>query len=134
MPTHTFPFVIPYPGEPARPYVPVKITNPSTGRSIETYALVDTGADECALPASFATLLDHDLKKGERKEIRTGNGAAVAYGHTTTIEMLGFSTGEAAIDYMPNLVTPLLGVRSFLAHFVVVLDYPGKTVAFEMPG
>jgi predicted aspartyl protease len=132
MNTYTFPFISPFPGEIARPYVPVKISNPATLKSVDIYALVDTGADECALPASFAQLLEHNLENGNLKEIRTGNGITKAYGHTTVIEMLDFSTGKTIIDYMPHLSTPLLGVHSFLGQFVVTIDYPQKIVRFEL--
>jgi predicted aspartyl protease len=132
MKSYTFPFVAPFPGEGARPYVPVKITNPDTGKSIEMYALVDTGADECALPASFARILEHNLHEGTKKQIRTGNGVSTAYGHTAVIDMLDFSAENTVLDYMPNLSVALLGTRSFLSKFVITFDYPAKTVTFEL--
>jgi predicted aspartyl protease len=109
---------------PARPYIPVTISNPHGDNAISVFALVDTGADECALPASFAPLLGHHLEKGLIKKIGTGNGTTVAYAHKSRIVMSDFSTGDILIDYMPNLQTPLLGVKSFLGRFVVSIDYP----------
>ena len=38
-------------------YLPIKIINPENQKEINVFALIDTGADECALPASFASLL-----------------------------------------------------------------------------
>jgi len=35
---------------------------------IKVYGLIDTGADECAFPASFATLLGHNLQAGQVKK------------------------------------------------------------------
>ena len=110
----------------ARPYISVTLSNPVARQSIMVYALVDTGADECALPASFASLLGHHREKGVQKKIETGNGMTVAYAHTSRISMRDFSTDDILIDYMPNLMTPLLGVHSFLSHFILTIDYPSQ--------
>ncbi len=34
-----------------RPYLVLKIVNPHTNKSIKTFGLIDTGADECAVPS-----------------------------------------------------------------------------------
>lgn len=119
-----FPFVTIQPGDIPRPYIPVTIANPDSGKGMNVYALIDTGADECALPASFAQVLGHNLEAGTMKQISTGNGVTAAYGHTTVVDVKGFSTGPIAVDYMPNLAVPLLGTKSFLARFVLTVDYP----------
>ncbi|MHC4441252.1 MAG: aspartyl protease family protein [Planctomycetota bacterium] len=121
-----YPFIVTRPGDIARPYLPVTIINPENQRQINVYALIDTGADECAIPASFAPLLGHDLQAGPQKRINTGNGITVAYGHTVCIKSFDFSTENALIDFMPNLHIPLLGVRSFLNNFTLTIDYPNK--------
>jgi len=96
------------------------------------FALIDTGADECAFPASFASLLGHNLQTGQQRKISTGNGITIAYSHTTRIEIEGFATQEALIDFMPNLNIPLLGVRSFLSNFILTVDYPNKTFSLNL--
>jgi len=113
MPFHAYPFVVIRPGDIARPYLPAKISNPDANKSINVYALIDTGADECALPASFASILGHRLEAGKEKKISTGNGITIAFGHSSVIEIPGFSTGPVNIDYMPQLSTPLLDIRAF---------------------
>jgi len=71
-----------------RPYLQVKIGNPhSDSCCIATHGLIDTGADECAVPAIFADILGHDLQKGVTKTIGTGNGLTTVYIHTTTFEI-----------------------------------------------
>jgi predicted aspartyl protease len=90
------------------------------------YALIDTGADECAFPASFALPLGHNLQAGPQKRISTGNGITMAYGHTIRMKILEFSTENVLIDFMPNLHIPLLGVKSFLNNFTLKIDYPHK--------
>lgn len=121
-----YPFTITRPGDIARPYLPVTIINPENRKEINVYALVDTGADECALPDSFASPLGHNLQSGREKRINTGNGITIAYSHTVIIKVFNFSTENVLIDFMPNLHIPLLGVRSFLNNFTLKIDYLNK--------
>ena len=87
MPIRNYPFTITRPGDVARPYLPVTIANPGAGKTIKVLALIDTGADECAFPASFAPFLGHDLQAGRPKRIGTGNGITIAWGHTSRLEI-----------------------------------------------
>jgi predicted aspartyl protease len=100
---------------------------------VRAYALVDTGADECAFPASFASLLGHNLQDGEVKRISTGNGVTQAYSHRAIIVIEKFSTQDVLVDFMPNLNIPLLGVRSFLSNFILTVDYPRKMFSLLLP-
>jgi len=110
-----------------RPWLQVTIINPHTDKKVKVLGLIDTGADECALPASYAAILGHDLQAGTAKEINTGNGRTTAYSHTVRIEVPNLTTQDTLIDFMPNLYVPLLGVKSFLSNFILAIDYP-KTV------
>ena len=107
-----------------RPWLPVIIVNPMTGKEVKVLGLIDTGADECAMPASYANILGHNLQLGSPKEINTGNGLTTAYSHTSSIKGRGFLITETLIDFMPNLSVPLLGTKNFLSHFVLTVDYP----------
>jgi predicted aspartyl protease len=100
---------------------------------IKVYALVDTGADECAFPASFASLLGHNLQAGQMKRVHTDNGITIAYSHTSRIIIVGFSTQDVLVDFMPNLNIPLLGVKSFLGNFILTIDYPNKRFSLTLP-
>ncbi|MEA3417254.1 MAG: retropepsin-like aspartic protease [Thermodesulfobacteriota bacterium] len=133
MPVRNYPFSIIRPGDMARPYLPLTILNPDTDKQMKVYALIDTGADECAFPASFAPLLGHNLQAGQSKKIRTGNGITMAYGHIARIEIGGFSTQDVLVDFMPNLNIPLLGVKSFLGNFILTVDYPNKIFSLSLP-
>jgi len=113
-----------------RPYLPIRIINPHTGMSFPTWGLIDTGADECAVPARLAPLLGHNLALGYERDIITGSGPTKAYSHTTKIEIynphtyqLEHSIDNALIDYMSGLLVPLLGVKSFLRNFILHIDY-----------
>ncbi|MFH1245679.1 MAG: retroviral-like aspartic protease family protein [Candidatus Omnitrophota bacterium] len=121
-----YPFTITRPGDIARPYIPITIINPENKKELNVFALIDTGADECALPASFAPPLGHNLQSGYQKKISTGNGITAAYSHTVCVKAFDFLTENVLIDFMPNLQIPLLGVKSFLGNFTLKIDYPGK--------
>ena len=133
MPIRNYPFSIIRPGDIARPYLPVTIINPDTNKQVSVYALIDTGADECAFPASFAPIIGHNLQAGQPKRVSTGNGITIAYGHTTRISIEEFSTQDVLVDFMPNLNIPLLGVRSFLSNFILTIDYPSKVFSLLLP-
>ena len=120
------PFIALNPDEVKRPFLPLTIINPATKRKINAYALIDTGADECALPSFIASAIGHDLQAGTPKKISTGNGISSAYSHTVRFQIGDFITDDVAIDFMPNLHMPLLGVKSFLSKFVLTIDYPAQ--------
>ncbi|MBM3249080.1 MAG: hypothetical protein FJZ10_06670 [Candidatus Omnitrophica bacterium] len=119
------------PDDNARPWLPITIINPHTNKSIKIFGLIDTGADECALPAQYAVLLGHNLQAGFPKEINTGNGKTFAYSHTVHIEVDGFKLENILVDFMPNLYVPLLGVKSFLSNFILTVDYPNLSFSLK---
>ena len=121
-----YPFTITIQEDIARPYLPITIINPENQRTLNVFALIDTGADECAFPASFAEPLEHNLQAGHEKRVCTGNGITSAYKHTVCIKTFEFITEDVLIDFMPNLYVPLLGVKSFLSNFTLKIDYPNK--------
>lgn len=133
MPIRNYPFSTTRPGDVPRPYLPVTLINPDTEKHLKVMALIDTGADECALPASFAPILGHDLQAGVERRINTGNGVTIAYAHTLRIKIKGFTTRDVMIDFMPNLHTPLLGVKSLLGHFILTVHYPKKIFSLKLP-
>lgn len=123
--------------------LPVCIINPHTGKSLCTWALIDTGADECALPAVYAAQLGHTLQAGTPKQVGTGNGITNAYAHTTRIDIYNidgngsvgsncvYSVPDTPIDFMPNLATVLLGVRNFMSCFTLTVNYPGQAFSLQ---
>lgn len=124
MKLHDIPFTKLSPDDIPRPWLPVTIINPHANKSVKVLGLIDTGADECALPASYAAILGHNLQAGTAKEINTGNGKTIAYSHTVRMEIFDVTIKETLIDFMPNLYVPLLGVKSFLSNFILTVDYP----------
>lgn len=129
-----FPFFKFQDDEPLRPWLPVTIINPHVDppKTFKTFGLIDTGADECSIPASYALLLGHNLTAGTQKTIYTGNGPSVAYGHTVCFDILGIKIENVLIDFMPNLFVVLLGVKSFLSNYLLTVDY--KKLTFSIRG
>jgi len=139
MPINDCPFTIGQNGF-GRPILPITILNPHTGKHHRTIGIVDTGADECAIPAWVAAVLGHDLQSGQPKNISTGNGVSTAYSHTTSFDVFHPSTGDllynipdAPIDFMPNLNVVLLGVNSFLSRFILNVNYPEQKFSINYP-
>lgn len=112
------------PDDIPRPWLAVSLINSQNNKKIKIFGLIDTGADECALPVQYASILGHNLEAGYIKEINTGNGKTIAYSHTVKIEISGFIIDNTLIDFMPNLYVPLLGVKSFSSNFALTVDYP----------
>lgn len=125
------PFIRAHPDDVPRPWLPVTIKNPHTGKSQRVLGLIDTGADECAVPAGYAPLLGHDLQAGISKSINTGNGITTAYAHTLCFEIDGIHIDNVMIDFLPNLRVVLIGVKSFLSRFVVTIDYKNNTFSLR---
>ena len=126
------PFTQLSPGDIPRPWLPVMITNPHSGKQMHVLGLIDTGADECALPATYAKILGHILQAGNSKEINTGNGVTTAYSHTSQITVADFTIERTLIDFMPNLSVPLLGTKNFLSNFVLTVDYPNLRFSLKL--
>lgn len=121
-----------------RPLLPLNIINPHTGLSYATFGIIDTGADECAIPAAIASILGHNLQAGSTKTIKTGNGETIAFSHTTKFEIydplslkIVYTIHDTPIDFLPNLQVVLLGVNSFLSKFVLKMDYPRQVFSLS---
>ena len=139
MPIKNYPFL--RAGDIFRPYLPIQIINPETNKSFKTYGLIDTGADECAVPANIAGIVGHNLQAGSTKQIGTGNGTTAAYSHTTKIDIFHindssqrvYSIDNTPVDFMPNLHCVLLGVKNFLSQFKLAINYPKQTFSITYP-
>jgi len=137
MPIDNCPFTLTI-GGILRPLLSIRIINPHTNQSTLTYGIIDTGADECAIPAVFAPLLGHNLQAGTVKQISTGNGLTVAYSHTTKFEIfhpnsgyLLYTLSDTPVDFLPNLHVVLLGVNNFLSRFILTINYPNKCFSIK---
>ena len=146
MPARTYPFIrFQDPDgqvdERARTWLPVLISNPSTGRATGTWGLLDTGADSCLFPARIATSLGHKLKgPGVKLNVTSGieQTEVVTYKHSFRIGLLSpdrrsivWRSRRLQIDCAESDPPVILGVDDFLARFRVTVDYVRRTVRLQ---
>lgn len=106
------------PDVPFRPYVVARLTNPLTGISTDRRALVDSGADLCAIPVSTAKTLGIDLDQCERSSSQGVGGEVDTY--LTELEITACGVSEVCRVLIPmGLASILLGRDPFfrLTHF-----------------
>ena len=123
-----------YPEDPINhPYLSINIINPDTGKSFMYFGLVDTGADDCLIPADFAPALGHDYDKGAIRHGMSAGGPTIDRFHKTIIEILDhsgkllYTIKETQIGFSDTLKgVVLLGVMGFLENFKLNIDYPNQ--------
>lgn len=54
----------------------LRIVNPHTDKHYNTRGVIDTGADECSIPAKIANILGHNLKAGNVNIAGTAGGVS----------------------------------------------------------
>ncbi|MBF0381546.1 MAG: hypothetical protein HQL69_11040 [Magnetococcales bacterium] len=131
MPVRKVPLLLKSSDSPGQPYLNVVVTNPhAENRRLKVRALIDTGADFCALPVKYAAILGHTLENGAQQGINTGGGKAVTFYHQAKIIIPDhnyngspFVTKELKIGFLHGLHTPVMGTRGFLEYFKLVVDY-----------
>ncbi|CAN5278595.1 hypothetical protein BH10PSE19_BH10PSE19_22360 [soil metagenome] len=129
-----------------RPLVPIRLTNPKTGLSVNVMALLDTGADACLLPKYIADGTGHDLKNSDaicNKTVGAGGQPINTWGHTFDIELLYsqnnsyqsvWKSKKTIIECVEhNNIPPLLGVQNFLKDLKITFNYPTNKIIIELP-
>ncbi len=118
----------------AKPYLDVIYINLHNGKTLKSTALIDTGADRCIIPSSFAHILGHNLKDGLVSQASGFNNDIVTmYDHTMQIRINDFVTEEVLISFNEKLRKPILGVKTFLSNFVLTVHYPGQKFSLTVP-
>jgi predicted aspartyl protease len=129
-----------------QPLLPLRIINPHSRLDMRTWGLIDTGAKTTHIPRSIAESLKHECEKGTLVKVPTAGGEVKAYLHTFAIHILGMdmdgivneSNVEAVIAEQPIAVSDLcsivlLGVKEFLAHYILEIDYPKQVFSLRRP-
>jgi len=144
MPISDCPFI----GVGNRPPIPalwIRVTNPHTGKAAIYLAIIDTGAYDCAFPASEASALDHNLKSVAPITIKTAGGETKAYRHTCKVEILEtlpnrrpgqkvlYEIEDTLIVFTVGLDDFLLGCGHFLNRFVLEINYPAQKFSIRRP-
>lgn len=125
------------PDDKPRPLIPVQIVNPKNGKTFRTFALIDTGADQTVIPATFATILDIVIdKKTSKHKIQTANGTLTATSFNIILELFNtegeklHSSDEFEIINIEGLHTVLIGM-DFLRKFELKIDYPNNLLSLQ---
>jgi hypothetical protein len=150
-----FPFFRISPFGSWKPILCMRLTNPENGFDTDSLALIDTGADRCAIPEHIAKRLGHEIDGPgvERGHIQGVAGDSETFLHTFQIEVYALKEhqGAAIVDYnrvvlripkvkwdvvpatrdarghiVCNLPDVLIGVEDFLKDYKLVIDYPRK--------
>lgn len=116
-----------------RPVVKVDLSTPNG--KISCYAIVDSGADHCVFPLSFAAALGFShLGQTPVNTSGVGSGAVPMY-----YWPINMNLGPVAIDVlagftdgMNTIGMGLLGQFGFFDHFKVMFDHPGKMFHIEV--
>ena len=126
--------------KPAGPALNLKLFNPHTKKDWKTFGFIDTGADECTMPASIAQELGHNLKRGDKIPFDSCAGEGFAYRHTTDIHIYHPITKKIVhtirggyVDYAEDLKFALIGRNNFLNMFVLCIDYPKEIFSLTLP-
>ncbi len=140
MPIRNFPFTVPELRKHPRPRLPIKIISPENGVVIPHWAIIDTGADHCCIPAKYAEILGHNLEKGEKQIFNVVGGEGKGYLHRTHLKICDFNTDDILHSirniqacYIENFDVVLLGVNTFLKDFILKINYPEKRFSLRLP-
>lgn len=115
-----------------KPYIPIKLVHPNTGKSLYVNALLDSGADCCTLPSMISRTLGLKLDKEYESEGTTGISGEVLKTYTHTLVVQVYDSGRTRIvrtmkikvnSLERNDIPPLMGTESFLDQFNVSFNY-----------
>lgn len=100
-----------------RPYLLVKLGNGNKWSRNFIRALLDSGADNNVFPASFATEIGIDYKKGEyRRIVGVGGKETESYINFVKIRIEN-KEFETIVQFGEDIKTPLLGREGFFNYF-----------------
>ena len=134
------------------PRLLVRVHGSSDEKSVVAWALVDTGADCCALPLSWKERLgiaftekdkvDNVFSAGIHHDICYKKEAAISVLHSIerSSNSKCFVPGSVAINlpkyevlFLENLGYPILGMKGFLDEYVLALNYQCKQFSIFHP-
>ena len=118
----------------ARPLIPVRLF--LKAMHLDTYALLDSGADRSVFHSRFADELLLDLESG-RKELYFGIGAkpVAVYHHRVSIQLIGSQNSidvEVGFTDAPG-VDAILGQADFFAHHQIRFEQYKEMIEIKPP-
>lgn len=122
-----------FPNHISLPAIRIRVRRSRDGRSLDIYAVVDSGADHCIFPRTIALDLGiADITSGIYTR-STGIGGAQldCYFHPLEIRVGGWwLLLDVAFSHQHD-GWPLLGRRGFFDNFVVVIDHPRERLELK---
>ena len=106
----------------ARPFIPIKIRNPKSGKEVPCYALVDSGADCNLFAPVLGEILGLDVARGEERPISgvVAGERRVYFEHDLEIEVSGWRF-RSKVGFMPGIASNagegIVGQSGFFDHF-----------------
>ncbi len=118
------------------PYLSITLHGPE-GRVLNVYALVDSGADTCAMPKSVAEILGLDLDAAEGSNVGTASGSIMAKKVNVNITIHLTHEKKTILapfnvimsDYEPPVI---LGRAGFFDRFYVSFDEKEKRFSLKL--
>ncbi len=107
----------------ARPMIPIRLS--LKAMKIETFALIDSGADQSLFNASFAHELLIDLEDGKKQTFRgIGEGTVDVYLHTIKLQIIGSPEAlEIEVGFTESSgVDAILGQADFFKHHKITFE------------
>jgi len=113
---------------------------------MDILGIIDTGADNGALPPSLAVLTERDLRSGASREIIMSYPVSAAYSHSCRIDDFDttallhkqpkflYTRSDTSLDVTPNLHSRLQKVDNFLDRVILYIDYPRLALSIRKPG
>jgi hypothetical protein len=105
-----------------RPFIPVKIRNPRTDKTVECYALVDSGADFNLFAPVLGEIIGVNVDEGVQRPVNgVVSGEQRSYFEHELELIVGGWTFASTIGFMPELSSQagegIVGQNGFFDHF-----------------
>lgn len=113
-----------------KPWLLVCLRNPLSGKEFYTFGLIDTGSEGCAIPETYAKFIGHNFENGESCDCISANSKSKGFYHSIDIDFLDmdyqliYKIQNKQVHCVRNLNIVLLGVKDFLDHSILHIDFP----------
>ena len=67
-----------------------------------------------------------------KRALSRGGGTTKAYSYKVILDVEGVKIGSVSMDFLPHLSVPLLGVKSFLSRFILIINYPAQVFTLQL--
>lgn len=102
-----------------------------SGKGIRALLHIDSGATTSILPASDATTLGIELRKGTQMLVRgIGDVSLTGYRHTATIQFNGLTVSVPVIFIEHASVPRILGREGVFPRFAILFDEAKRRIGF----